>query len=56
MAYVINDDCIACGLCEAECKQNCISEADGKYVIDAAKCVDCGDCAKVCPVEAPQPA
>ncbi|MCL2059853.1 MAG: 4Fe-4S binding protein [Oscillospiraceae bacterium] len=53
MAYVINDDCVACGACEAECPQSCISEADGKYVIDAAKCVDCGACAEVCPVSAP---
>ena len=51
MAYVINDDCVACGACEAECPQECISEGDGKYVIDAAKCVDCGACAAVCPTD-----
>jgi Fe-S-cluster-containing hydrogenase component 2 len=29
-----------------------ISEGDGKYVIDAEKCTDCGACAEACPVEA----
>jgi NAD-dependent dihydropyrimidine dehydrogenase PreA subunit len=52
MAYVINDECIACGACEAECASECISEADGTYVIDGAKCIDCGLCADVCPVGA----
>ena len=56
MAYVINEECIACGACEAECSQECISESGGKYVIDAAKCIDCGACADVCPVGAAVPA
>ncbi|MGN1130110.1 MAG: 4Fe-4S binding protein, partial [Ruminococcus sp.] len=29
---------------------------DGKYVIDADACVDCGTCADCCPVSAPQEA
>ena len=53
MAYKITDDCIACGSCEGECPVNCISEADGKYVIDAEQCAGCGACASVCPVDAP---
>lgn len=55
MAYKINDECIACGACEGECPVSCISECDGKYVIDAATCIECGACADVCPVDAPQP-
>ena len=35
MAYVISDDCIACGACAEGCPVNAISEGDGKYVIDA---------------------
>ena len=49
----IEDGCIACGACEGECPVGCISEGDGKYVIDANECVECGACAGVCPVGAP---
>jgi NAD-dependent dihydropyrimidine dehydrogenase PreA subunit len=55
MAYKINDDCISCGVCEAECPVSCISQGDPIYVIEAASCIDCGSCAEVCPVNAPQP-
>lgn len=54
MAYCINDECISCGACEAECPVNAISSGDSKYVIDAATCIDCGACSGVCPVNAPQ--
>ncbi len=56
MAYKISDECIACGVCEAECPTEAISAGDDKYVIDADTCIDCGACADVCPVDAPQPA
>ena len=52
MAYTINEDCISCGACEPECPTNAISEASGKFVIDAALCIDCGACAPLCPVDA----
>ena len=52
MAYIITDECIACGACQAECPVDAISEGD-KYVIDADKCIECGACADACPVEAP---
>lgn len=55
MTYVIEDSCINCGACEAECPVEAISEGDGKYVIDE-KCIDCGACANVCPVDAPREA
>ena len=54
MAYIINDDCISCGACAAECPVEAISEGDGKYVIDADACIECGACADACPVEAPK--
>ena len=54
MAYVINDSCIGCGACAADCPVEAISEGDGKYVIDANACIDCGACANNCPVDAPQ--
>lgn len=55
MAYIINDNCIACGACESECPVEAISAGDSKYIIDADTCIDCGACAGVCPVDAPQP-
>ena len=54
MAYVIGEDCIACGACEAECPVSAISQGDDRYVIDPDVCVDCGACAGVCPVDAPK--
>jgi NAD-dependent dihydropyrimidine dehydrogenase PreA subunit len=54
MAYVINDDCTACGTCIDECPVEAIAEGD-IYVIDPDECTDCGACADVCPVEAIHP-
>ena len=45
MAHVINDNCVMWPI-------GCISEGDGKYVIDADQCVDCGTCAAECPNDA----
>lgn len=53
MAYVINDDCISCGACTAECPVDAITEGDGKFVINADDCIECGACAGACPVGAP---
>ncbi|MEN9444087.1 MAG: hypothetical protein RIS47_977 [Bacteroidota bacterium] len=55
MAYVISDDCTACGACMSECPVDAISEGD-IYSIDPSLCTDCGACADVCPVEAISPA
>ena len=52
MAYVISDECIACGACADECPVSAISEGDGKYEIDASTCVDCGACEEACPTGA----
>lgn len=52
MAYVITDDCLACGACAEGCPVEAISAGDGKYVIDPDKCIDCGSCAETCPAEA----
>ncbi len=55
MAYVITEECIACGACEPECPTEAISEGEDIYVIDPEECIDCGNCAEVCPVDAPVP-
>ena len=54
MAYVISDECVACGACAAECPVGAISEGDGKYEINPDTCIDCGTCEGVCPVGAPK--
>lgn len=51
MAYVISDECIACGSCINECPVDAILEGD-IYVIDPDICIDCAACIEVCPVEA----
>ena len=43
MAYVISDDCIACGTCIDECPVEAISEGD-IYSINPDVCTDCGTC------------
>jgi len=58
MAYIITDECISCGACEEECKNEAIKEGETIYVIDPAKCTECigwfesPKCAEVCPVDA----
>ena len=58
MAYKITDDCISCGACETECKNNAISEGENSYTIDPDKCTECvGNhesprCAEICPMDA----
>ncbi len=52
MAYVITDECVMCGSCVGECPVGCISEGDGKYVIDQDACAGCGSCVAACPTDA----
>jgi len=64
MAYKITDECINCGACEPECKNQAIKEGASIYEIDPAKCTECvgwfasPKCAEVCPVDCciPDPA
>lgn len=50
MAYVITDECLACGTCLSECPSGAISEGD-IYLI-GEDCVECGACVDSCPVGA----
>ena len=52
MAYVISDECVACGTCAGVCPADAISEGDGKFEIDPNTCLSCGSCAGGCPVGA----
>lgn len=56
MSHRITEECIICGACLPECAEGAISEGDEVFVIDPAKCSDCGTCAEVCPVGACLPA
>jgi ferredoxin len=62
VALKINEDCIACGACEAVCPVNAISEGKPIYTIEAQVCVECKGyyenyhCAEICPVDACIPA
>ncbi|ASW42116.1 DUF362 domain-containing protein [Clostridium isatidis] len=53
MAYRIEDSCISCGACAAECPVEAITQGDTQFIIDEDTCIDCGNCANVCPVGAP---
>ena len=52
MAYVITDECTACGTCVETCPVEAISEGDPIYKIDPDTCVDCGQCVDACPADA----
>jgi ferredoxin len=41
-----NEDCNHCGLCEWDCKSNCIDRINRK--VDFSRCVNCFNCFRVC--------
>lgn len=53
---IIGDTCLGCGSCEDECKKivDAISydDTDEIYKIDPRKCISCGECVDICPVDA----
>jgi len=61
MAYKITEECISCGACIAECKNEAISEGEEIYIINPDKCTECvgnsesPQCAEACPVDAAVP-
>lgn len=64
MALLINEDCINCDACPAECPNGAISQGAEIYMIDPDKCTECvghhdeSQCVAVCPVDCivPDPA
>lgn len=47
------EKCDLCGLCQEICGRGIYSESDGKMQYDPeGRCIDCGHCMAVCPVEA----
>ncbi len=59
MAYIITEECLECGACELECKNDAITSEGHEYVIDPDKCTECvgqfelPKCVEVCPVDCP---
>ena len=43
--------CIGCKLCEKKCEYGAVSIENNLASIDPEKCVNCGECAKVCPAK-----
>lgn len=52
MAYIIGNNCTACGDCMATCMAKAISAGTPIYKIDPDKCVDCGTCMVECMMDA----
>lgn len=54
MAFVVTENCIKCKY--TECVENCpvdaFHEGPNMLVIDPEKCIECGACSAVCPVQA----
>ncbi len=51
--YIIEDECIGCGLCLRKCPQEAISgEKKEPHVIDPELCIKCGVCFDVCKFDA----
>jgi ferredoxin len=42
VAYVITEECVACGTCAEECPAEAIEEGE-PYVINEEKCTECRD-------------
>lgn len=49
--FLITDDCIGCGTCEAGCPQRAI-DSGTPYAIRQRNCLHCGICYENCPVQA----
>ena len=45
VAYVITEECVACGTCAEECPAEAIEEGE-PYVINEEKCTECGSCSE----------
>ncbi len=51
--YVLEDDCIGCGICMKACPVDAISGKPKEvYTIDSEACISCGVCADKCPKDA----
>ncbi len=49
---LVEELCNACGLCVTGCSEKALTMVDDLPVKDIGKCIYCGDCIKICPVDA----
>ncbi len=49
---IIDEKCNGCGICATTCKEGAIKILDDKAVIDYNRCIYCGECMRVCPLDA----
>ncbi len=56
MALMITEECINCDVCEPECPNGALSQAEDKYVVDPENCTECvghfdtPQCMEICPI------
>ncbi len=49
---LVEELCDGCGLCISGCEENALTLVNDLPIRDLSKCLYCGDCIKVCPVDA----
>ena len=51
IAYINQDNCTSCGMCQEVCRFNAISVIQEQYIVEPVACEGCGYCARVCPTQ-----
>jgi ferredoxin len=49
VAFIITEECIACGSCKEDCPSDAIKAEGGGYKINAEACIECATCMETCP-------